>query len=305
VPGAAAGLARPAGRHHLAGCVDLEPPRRRAATHGARRRGRPRGLLGAGPQPPASDVPPGPAVPGSSRRRPGRLPGDPGSHRDRLGSFEGRSKFTTWAYTVAVRSLLRTRKRLVEASVQGADAFTAFLDAGMGEATRLWRRSSIGCCARRSGSAAPTGCCCACPDPSGPPTCSPTCSGCPKGGAEVLGCTREAFRQRVSRARRTLRQVIDNRCGLVDPANPCRYGRQIASSQAAGILDRDRLPLARHPRQEVRVWVEPVAKQSGRCGGHRRPVPLRPLRRPRPAVGGAAGQVPRPAGLRLSRRIGA
>jgi Sigma-70 region 2 len=34
-----------------------------------------------------------------------------------LGSFEGRSRFTTWAYTVAVRSLLRTRKRLVEASV--------------------------------------------------------------------------------------------------------------------------------------------------------------------------------------------
>jgi hypothetical protein len=51
----------------------------------------------------------------------------------RLGSFEGRSRFTTWAYTVAVRSLLRTRKRLVEASVQGAEAFAAFLDVGMGE----------------------------------------------------------------------------------------------------------------------------------------------------------------------------
>jgi hypothetical protein len=55
--------------------------------------------------------------------------------------------------------------------------------------------------------------------------------------------------------------VIDNRCGLVDPANPCRCGRQLASSQAAGILRRDRLPLARHAREEVRVWVEPVAKQ--------------------------------------------
>lgn len=80
-------------------------------------------------------------------------------------------------------------------------------------------------------------------------------------GAEILGCTREAFRQRLSRARRTLRQVIDNRCGLIDPANPCRCGRQIASSQAAGILRRDHLPLARHPREEARVWIEPVAKQ--------------------------------------------
>jgi hypothetical protein len=31
--------------------------------------------------------------------------------------------------------------------------------------------------------------------------------------------------------------------------------------RAAGHLDRARLPLARHPRHEVKVWIEPVAKQ--------------------------------------------
>jgi RNA polymerase sigma factor (sigma-70 family) len=51
----------------------------------------------------------------------------------RLGSFEGRSRFTTWAYTVAVRSLLRTHKRLVESSAQGAGQFAAFLDAGLAD----------------------------------------------------------------------------------------------------------------------------------------------------------------------------
>lgn len=40
-----------------------------------------------------------------------------------LGSFEGRSKFTTWAYTVATRSLLRTRKRPVESSVRIGDLY--------------------------------------------------------------------------------------------------------------------------------------------------------------------------------------
>ncbi len=50
-----------------------------------------------------------------------------------LGSFEGRSKFTTWAYTVATRSLLRTKKRFVESSVQGPEQFAAFLDAGMSD----------------------------------------------------------------------------------------------------------------------------------------------------------------------------
>jgi RNA polymerase sigma factor (sigma-70 family) len=179
-----------------------------------------------------------------------------------LGSFEGRSKFTTWAYTVAVRSLLRTRRRLVEASVQGAEAFAAFLDARMGEVDPtveeveyrlLCEEVRISCtygmllCLSRPQRAAYL-----LADVLGLPDAD---------GAEILGCTREAFRQRVSRARRTLRRVIDNRCRAHRPANPCRCGRQIASSQAAGILDRDRLPLARHAREEVRVWVEPVAKQ--------------------------------------------
>ena len=65
----------------------------------------------------------------------------------------------------------------------------------------------------------------------------------------------------MSRARRTLRHVIDNRCGLVDAANPCRCGRQITASVSAGILNAEDLPLAGHPREEVRVWIEPLAKQ--------------------------------------------
>jgi RNA polymerase sigma factor (sigma-70 family) len=179
-----------------------------------------------------------------------------------LSSFEGRSKFTTWAYTVAVRSLLRTRRRLVESSVQGAEQFAALLDVGMGEVDPtleeveyrlLCEEVRISCtygmllCLSRPQRAAYL--------------LADVLGLTDADGAEILGCTRAAFRQRVSRARRTLRQVIDNRCGLIDPANPCRCGRQIASSQAAGILDRDRLPLARHVRQEVRGWVEPVAKQ--------------------------------------------
>jgi RNA polymerase sigma factor (sigma-70 family) len=179
-----------------------------------------------------------------------------------LGSFEGRSKFTTWVYTVATRSLLRTKKGFVESSVQGAEQFAAFLDAGMGdidttieeaEYRLLCEEVRVSCtygmllCIPRHQRAAYL-----LADVAGLTDVE---------GAEVLECSREAFRQRVSRARRTLRHVIDNRCGLIDPANPCRCGRQIASSQEAGILRRDQLPLAEHPREEVRVWIEPLAKQ--------------------------------------------
>jgi RNA polymerase sigma factor (sigma-70 family) len=179
-----------------------------------------------------------------------------------LGSFEGRSKFMTWAYTVATRSLLRTKKRFVESSVQGPDQFAAFLDAGMSdvdptideaEYRLLCEEIRISCtygmllCIPRAQRAAYL--------------LADVIGLTDVEGAEVLDCTREAFRQRVSRARRTLRYVIDNRCGLVDPANPCRCGRQIRASEAAGILRRDDLPLAQHSREEVRVWIDPLAKQ--------------------------------------------
>ncbi len=179
-----------------------------------------------------------------------------------LGSFEGRSKFTTWAYTVATRSLLRAKRGFVEASVQGPEQFAAFLDAGMGEIDTTMEQAEyrmlceevrisctygmLLCIPRAQRAAYLLGDVIGLTDVE---------------GAEILECSREAFRQRVSRARRTLRYVIENRCGLVDPANPCRCGRQIAASEQAGILRRDDLPLAEHPREEVRVWIEPLARQ--------------------------------------------
>jgi RNA polymerase sigma factor (sigma-70 family) len=180
----------------------------------------------------------------------------------RLETFEHRSKFSTWAYTVATRSLLRTRRRTVESSVQGAEQFAAFLDAGMGEIdttadeaeySLLCEEVRISCtygmllCLSRPLRAAYI--------------LADVVGVTDVEGAQILECTRATFRQRVVRARKTLRHVIDNRCGLVDPANPCRCGRQIGSSEQAGILRRDHLPLATHPRQLQRRWIEPAARQ--------------------------------------------
>ena len=179
-----------------------------------------------------------------------------------LGSFEGRSKFTTWAFTVATRSLFRAKRGANETAVAGAEQFAAFVDAGMGEidATAdeaeyrlLCEEVRISCtygmllCVPREQRAAYL-----LADVAGLTDVE---------GAQVLDCTREAFRQRVSRARRTLKHIIDNRCGLVDPANPCRCGRQVTASFDAGIIRPGELPLATHPRDEIRVWIEPYARQ--------------------------------------------
>jgi RNA polymerase sigma factor (sigma-70 family) len=180
----------------------------------------------------------------------------------RLGTFEGRSKFSTWAYTVAVRSLMRTRKRLYEQAVLGPEQYAAALDAGLADEDPTLEEAEYRLLSEEVRISCTYGMLLCLPRPQRGAYVLADVLGLTDGeGAEVLDCSREAFRQRVSRARRTLRFVIDNRCGLVDPDNPCRCGRQIASGEAAGILDRGHLRLARHPRQLPRMWIEPVAKQ--------------------------------------------
>jgi RNA polymerase sigma factor (sigma-70 family) len=168
----------------------------------------------------------------------------------RLATFEGRAQFMTWAYTVATRQLLRTRKRLIESSVRGAQPFSELLDRGLAardfttdaaEYRLLCEEVRVSCtygmllCLTRPLRAAYL-----LGDVLGLPDTD---------GATICEITPAAFRQRLARARRTIRHVIDNRCGLVDPANPCRCGRQIRSSLDLGILDRDRPVFAGHPRR--------------------------------------------------------
>jgi RNA polymerase sigma factor (sigma-70 family) len=180
----------------------------------------------------------------------------------RLGTFEGRSKFSTWVYTVAVRSLLRTRKRMYESAVRGAEEYAAAVDAGMGDIDPTLEEAEYRLLSEEVRISCTYGMLLCLPRAQRAAYLLADVLGLTDAeGADVLDCNRDAFRQRISRARRTLRVVIDNRCGLVDPANPCRCGRQIASGEAAGLIDRRRLPLARHPRREARAWIEPVAKQ--------------------------------------------
>jgi RNA polymerase sigma factor (sigma-70 family) len=168
----------------------------------------------------------------------------------RLATFEGRARFMTWAYAVATRHLLRTRKRLVESSVRGAAPFAELLDRGLAardfttdaaEYRLLCEEVRISCtygmllCLTRPLRAAYL-----LGDVLGLPDVE---------GAAICDITPAAFRQRLARARRTIRQVIDNRCGLVNPANPCRCGRQIQSALDLGVLDRAQPALAAHPRR--------------------------------------------------------
>ena len=58
--------------------------------------------------------------------------------------------------------------------------------------------------------------------------------------AELLGISNEAFRKRLSRARRDLYQFMDDQCGLIHERNPCRCSNKMRGFQALGWIDASR-----------------------------------------------------------------
>ena len=63
--------------------------------------------------------------------------------------------------------------------------------------------------------------------------------------AELLGITRESFRQQLARARSKLSGFMRGRCGLVDPQAPCRCARKTQAFVRDGIVDAKRIQFAR------------------------------------------------------------
>jgi RNA polymerase sigma factor (sigma-70 family) len=168
-----------------------------------------------------------------------------------LGSFEGRSQFMTWAYTVAIRQLMRTRKRQVESSVKDAETFAAFLDRGLADRDFTAEEAEYRLLCAEVRISCTYGMLLCLSRPLRASYILGDAMGLPDTvAAEICEISRAAQRQRLARARQTIRHIIAHRCGLVDAANPCRCARQIQSGFDAGILDRDNLVFATHPRTD-------------------------------------------------------
>jgi len=74
-------------------------------------------------------------------------------------------------------------------------------------------------------------------------------------GAELLETSRDNFRQRLARARRDLHSFMSDKCGLVDPANPCRCEKKTRGFIQAGYVDPNKLLFARARITHVRTVV--------------------------------------------------
>jgi len=164
-----------------------------------------------------------------------------------LGSFEARSRFTTWMYTVATRQLLRSARRTVEASVAGPEAFGEFVDRHVGdpwstEDEVAYRElcadvrlsctyGMLLCLSREQRVAYVMGDLLGFTDVE---------------AAAICDVAPAAFRQRLARARATMRDLMGRRCGLVRAANPCRCDRLVGASVEHGLLDPGAPAFARH-----------------------------------------------------------
>lgn len=153
----------------------------------------------------------------------------------RLDSFRGEASVRTWAYRVAIRHLLDRRKSRVEALALTFAGFGADLLEGLAAA----------------------------PDPD-PVAVEEVKRGCTMAMltcldrdhrlafilSDVFGVSNSeaaglcevsdvVYRQRLSRARRTLESFTRSYCGLVSDAAPCQCGRRVARAERLGRLRRD------------------------------------------------------------------
>jgi RNA polymerase sigma factor (sigma-70 family) len=166
----------------------------------------------------------------------------------RLSTFRGESAFRTWAYRIALRHVLDFRRSRPERAVAGFDCYAGYLarapDEDLADAdalpadTRLVvEEARLACtlgmllCLDRDHRLAFV--------------LGELFEVTDALGAEVLDIGRDAFRQRLSRARRQLREFVTGRCGLVDPVNPCRCARKTRAFIRDGIVDPARLVFAR------------------------------------------------------------
>jgi RNA polymerase sigma factor (sigma-70 family) len=176
----------------------------------------------------------------------------------RLSSFEGRSSFRTWLYRIVVNHVLNMKRGRVEQTSISFRSYGEALDT-----TPDWDL----------------------PDPSNAPAdmhllVTEAMISCVSGmllcldreqrltyilgeifgvtdtvAAELLEISGENFRQRLARARRDLHNFMNDKCGLVNRANPCRCAKKTRGFIQAGHVDPENLLFARDHIRQVREVV--------------------------------------------------
>ena len=190
----------------------------------------------------------------------------------RLSSFEGRSRFRTWLYRIAVNHVLNIKRGRLEPESLTFACYGHSLDSTAD--AELPDSTAAGADARLLVDEARIGC------SSGMLLClereqrliyilGEIFGVSDVVGAELLDVSRDNFRQRLARARRDLHSFMNDKCGLVDAANPCRCAKKTRGFIAAGYVDPHRLLFARERvlqvREVARANADALATLDDKC----------------------------------------
>jgi RNA polymerase sigma factor (sigma-70 family) len=158
----------------------------------------------------------------------------------RLDSFRGESSIRTWAYRIAVRHLLDRKKSRVEQLRLSFERFGADLLDGLGAPESadpvMVAEVKLGCtlamltCLDREHRLAYV---------LGDVFDLPHAV-----AAELCAISEDAYRQRLSRARRALEGFTQTFCGLVSGRAPCRCDKRVARAEELGRIERGQPRLA-------------------------------------------------------------
>jgi RNA polymerase sigma factor (sigma-70 family) len=173
----------------------------------------------------------------------------------KLSSFAGQSAFRTWLYRIAVNHLLTVRKSEMEEKKMTFTDMGASLDgvpdeelpdprALPVETKILVEEAKLGCITamlmcldRRQRLAFILG---------------EILGETSEAGAAAMEVSPDNFRQLLSRARRDLYQFMNDKCGLVNQANPCRCARKANGFMRSGWLDAHQLQFSRDRTAAIR-----------------------------------------------------
>jgi len=177
-----------------------------------------------------------------------------------LSKFKGKSKFRTWLYRIAVNHFLNAKKGKSEVHSQSFESFFNYVDAipdydfslqeqkeisGTIEELRIGCTTAMLLCLDREQRIIFI--------------LSEMFDIDHKLGSEILGITPGNFRIKVMRVRKDFYNWMNNRCGLINQANPCRCAKKTKAFIDAGLVDPKNLKFNTNYKQRINELAQKQA----------------------------------------------
>jgi RNA polymerase sigma factor (sigma-70 family) len=176
-----------------------------------------------------------------------------------LGQFRSESRFSTWAWRIAVNRILDLSRQRAGEVPMDFQAMREDLESGRepqaperAEDAVLLRELKMVCSRAMLQ--------CLGPEERVAFTLGDLLGLSSEEAAGVLGIERPAFRKRLSRARASLQQFLSSECGVYNPAAPCRCHRRLSRALELGRVVPGRLELSEGGLPEVRQHLAAIGE---------------------------------------------